>query len=178
MATQRTGRPRGRPRKAKPPPRRYGRPDYDFLTDPDRYDVALLDAMIALEIGSERACAMGIAALEVGWPGRPPEHSAKYVGLIVTNWRGGTKPGVTKPTTLAGRVATLRDKRRKTTSDPAKPEGRWRRVMAWCFKAALATSTPDIAKAQIAHWAELIGEGDFARKVLFAMVDAKFALPD
>jgi hypothetical protein len=138
----------------------------------------LLDAMVALEIGSERACALGIIVQEVGWPGRRPEPSSKYPGLIVTNWRQQTKPGVSKPATIAGRAATLREKRRRAPPDPKSPAGDWRRAMCCCFAALLVATEAERAKATVAHYSGLIGEDVFAREVLFKMIDAKFSPPE
>jgi hypothetical protein len=148
------------------------------LRDPDRYPVTLLDAMIELEMGSERACALGIIVQEVGWRGRPPEPSSKYPGLVVTNWRQKTKPGVSKPATIAGRAATLREKRRRAPTDSKLPAGRWRRAMVWCFRVVLAARDRDSAKAAVTYWTILIGEGEFARNVLYKMIDAKFSPPE
>jgi hypothetical protein len=178
MVSRRTGRPRGRPRKPKPPPQAHGRPKYKFARDPDRYVVALLDAMLMLEMGSERACAMGIAAQAVGWQGRRPTLSIVHPGLIVTNWRKQTKPGIRKPKTLEGRAAVLREKRRRAPTNPIEPAGRWRQVMGWCFKAVLAAGDAKTTKAAVARWADLIGEGAFARQVLYSMIDAKFSPPE
>jgi hypothetical protein len=176
VVSPRTGRPVGRPRKPKPKPKPHGRPRYDFLSDSDRFPVTLLDAMIELGMGSERACALGIIVQEVGWPGRPPEPSSKYPGLIVTNWRRETKPGVSKPKTIAGRAATLREKRRCAPTDPTLR--RWRRVMVQCFKVVLAARDPGSAKAAVMYWASLIGECVFAREVLCKMIDVKFSPPE
>jgi hypothetical protein len=134
--------------------------------------------MLALQMGSERACAMGIAAQEVGWQGRRPTPSIVHPDLIVTNWRKETKPGVRKPATTQGFAATLREKRRRAPTNLSEPAGRWRRVMGWCFKAVLAAGNPKTAKTAVAQWADLIGEGVFARKVLHRMIDAEFASPD
>jgi hypothetical protein len=178
VVSPRTGRPVGRPRKPKQRPKPHGRPKYDFLSDCDRFPVTLLDAMIELGMGSERACALGIIVQEVGWPGRPPEPSSKYPGLIVTNWRRETKPGVSKPVTIAGRAATLREKRRRAPTDQTLPAGRWRLVMIQCFKVVLAARDPGSAKAAVMYWASLIGECVFAREVLVKMIDAKFSPPE
>ena len=101
MVTKPTGKPVGRPRKPRPPRRaRAGRPTLPFRKDPDCYAVALLDAMLALEMGSERACAMGIAALQVG-----TETGSRRIlnGRVVTNWhRKHTRPG-SMAATLRGR---------------------------------------------------------------------------
>jgi GAF domain-containing protein len=95
MVTKPTGKPVGRPRKPRPPRRACaGRPTLPFRNDPDRYAVALLDAMLALEMGSERACAMGIAALQVGI-----EAGSRRIlnERVVTNWhRKHTGQSVTR----------------------------------------------------------------------------------
>jgi hypothetical protein len=86
MASKRTGRPVGRPRKPKPRRRpRAGRPPLNFKDDPDRYAVALDDALLAFEMASERTCA---AVLAQPMP----------------------------MTTLAGRAAGLRGKQRRCRS--------------------------------------------------------------
>jgi hypothetical protein len=54
MVTKRTGRPVGRPRKEKPPPRPAHRPAVPFLEDPDRYRVAAFLATQATTKGGAK----------------------------------------------------------------------------------------------------------------------------
>jgi len=66
MVTPRTGGLRGRPRKPRSLSRPKGRPRVPFLRDPDRYRVALLDAMLAVKMGSLRACSTAVVVLDIG----------------------------------------------------------------------------------------------------------------
>jgi RNA polymerase sigma factor (sigma-70 family) len=62
--TEPSGRPRGRPRKERPPrPSREEKFARAFLCDPDRFAVALIDAMLKLERGTARACVRVVAAV-------------------------------------------------------------------------------------------------------------------
>ena len=101
MVSKPTGRPIGRPRKPRStPPSREQKLAQKFLRDGDRYAVALLDAMLALEMGSERACAVGVAVWQVGIEADPPRVSAD--GRVVTNWeRERTQKG-SQAATLGG----------------------------------------------------------------------------
>jgi hypothetical protein len=173
MTTKPTGRPVGRPRKPRPPRRpRVGRPAQPFLEDPDRYAIALLDAMLALEMGSARACAMGVAVWQVGSQADPPRVLA---GRVVTNWeRRRTRKNSTAGT-LEGRAVTLRTKQRRSCTEQ---EGRWRVAMAKAFTLVLRARDPAAVKLAILAHAISIGEGEFAGRVMLPMLDAKFSSPE
>lgn len=166
-----TGRPVGRPRKSRPPRRpRAGRPQQNFRDDPDRYAVALLDAMLALEVGPERACAMGIAAWQVGIEGDPQRVSSD--GRVVTNWeRWRTRMGALAAT-LRGKEATLRAKQRRIRSAE---ERTWRAAMASAFMLVLGARDPEAVKATVLARAQSVGEGEFARWFMLPMLAAKFS---
>jgi hypothetical protein len=173
VVTPRTGRPRGRPRKPASPakPRRsVGHPPLSFSDDPDRYRVACLDALLALGIGSERACARALAALDVAIE----DGAEKFApdGRVVTTWkRFTTRVGATAATP-DGRAETLREKQRRCRSPE---EANWRRAMSFCFKVALHPRDRLRAKAGVLTLATVVGEGDFAQRVLWPMIDARFS---
>jgi hypothetical protein len=156
MVSKPTGRPRGRPRKERPPPpTRQEKFACKFLEDPDRFGVAMLDAMLALEMGTERDCALAIAAVLVG-----VERDASRISgdMVSTNWEKGlTKPGATAGT-LEGRASTLRVKQGRFRSAA---EVMWRKHMASVFMLALGAQDRD----------------DFGRaiRILQRMIDAKFS---
>jgi hypothetical protein len=170
MVTKPTGKPVGRPRKPRPPRRACaGRPTLPFRNDPDRYAVALLDAMLALEMGSERACAMGIAALQVGI-----EAGSRRIlnERVVTNWhRKHTGPG-SLAATLRGRESTLRAKQRRIRSAE---ERTWRTTMASTFMLVLGARDPEAVKAAVLARAQSVGEGKFAKHLMLPMLAAKFS---
>ena len=174
MVSKRTGRPVGRPRKLRPPRRpRAGRPLRVFLQDADRYAVALLDAMLAIELGPERACALAIAAWEVGIEGNPP---LVLPGQVSTNWeRRRTKMGA-NAATLEGRAATLRGKQRCRPRDPQ--DVIWRRAMGAAFMLVLQARDPETARPVILQRAESVGEGEYARRKMLPMLYAKFSPPE
>lgn len=133
--------------------------------DPDRYAVVVLDAMLALRIGSERACTTFVASWQVGVEGDPP---------IPGRWqwlRFLTKPGA-HAGTLEGRAASLREKQRRCRSAE---EATWRRWMASAIMATVGTRDPESAKTVVLERAERVGEGDFARRVLWRLIDARFS---
>ena len=131
MASPRTGRPRGRPRKPKPPARPRGNQPYDFFRDPDRYAIALLDVLLADGAGSARDLSFAIAAWQVGIEAESPS-GAKHPGLVATHWlTKRTIPGA-RAATLEGRAATLRQKQARKTIPTAQAE--WRTTMASCFQ--------------------------------------------
>ena len=169
MVTKPTGKPVGRPRKPRPPRRvRAGRPTLPFRNDPDRYAVALLDAMLALEMGTGRACAIGIAAWQVGIEGDAPRVSDD--GRIVKNWeRERTKRG-SLAGTLEGRALTLRSKQRRCRSAD---ESQWRKAIASAFMLALRAPDRGASKRTILERADGVGEREFARRVMVQMLEEK-----
>ena len=88
--------------------------------------------MLALEMGSERACAMGIAAVEVGVEGDPQRVSGD--GLVVTNWERWR-------TRMGAMAATLRrpslDIASQAAPRPQRGGGTWRTAMASAFMLVL-----------------------------------------
>lgn len=173
MVSKPTGRPVGRPRKERPPPLTVEQKRAcTFLKDPDRYAVALLNALVALRYGSERACALAIIVWEIGIEGVPPSLSES--GLVVTNWvREKTRKG-SRAGSLRGRVTTLRAKRRRLRS---RIEILWVRVMASAFMLALGARDREAARREILRRAASVGESKFARTVLLPMVEARFDAP-
>jgi hypothetical protein len=167
-----TGRPVGRPRKPRSPlPSREQKLAQKFLRDGDRYADALLDAKLALEMGSERACAMGIAATEVGVEGNPQRVSGD--GRVITNWELGRTIRGAKAGTLEGRASTLRVKQGRVHSAE---EGRWRTAMASAFMLVLgARRDSEAVRSAIVARAESVGEGEFARWFMLPMLAAKFS---
>ena len=134
MVSRKTGRPVGRPRKARQT--RAQKREQKFLSDPDRFAVALLDAMLALEMGSERACALLVATMLVGVEAKPSQICAERPWLSLDEWwlnrtRKGPRSG-----TLEGRSATLRIKRARIRSLAEKV---WRVNMASAIMLAITT---------------------------------------
>ena len=179
MITPSTGRPRGRPRKPRPPRHpRVGRPRLDFCNDPDRYAIALLDAMLALEMaGSERACALAVATWVVGLEAQPPQGSPPGLTTWVRRRKASrprldTRAGTTAGT-LDGKAATLRIKQRRCRSVT---EAGWRKAMASAFMLVFGARDQEVVKPIILQRAAAVGEGGFAKRVVWSMVDAKFSL--
>ena len=168
MVTKRTGNPRGRPPKPMPPRRDRGRPTkfFSIRNDPARFQIAMLDAMLALQWGSERACAAAIVAYLISFEASPPELRAD--GYVVTRWRG-TKPGAAA--TIDGRVATLREKRRIYRSEI---DLGWRTAMGAAFQAVLAV--PDRGQAEsIAMLAATMAGEEREHARLLQLIAARFS---
>jgi hypothetical protein len=128
--------------------------------------------MLALELGSERACSIAIAAWQVGL-----QLDSQVGGWIA--WAvSPTLKGATAAT-LPGRADTLRGKQRRTCSGS---DAAWRTAVAGAFMLALGAREREAVKRAILWRAETAGEGEFARAVIWPMVDAKFgadvALPE
>jgi hypothetical protein len=122
--------------------------------------------MLALEMGSERACSIAVAAWEVGVP-----LQAQHAGW--TSWAlKPTRMGATAAT-LEGRAATLRGKQRRPCGAN---DAVWHRAMGSAFMLVLGARDPEAAKLAIIARAESVGEGDFARRVMLPMLAAKFPL--
>jgi hypothetical protein len=181
MVSKPTGRARGRPRKpAKPKLQRgVGRPKFDFRRNRYRHAVALLDAMLALDmpvarrgkrlVASERACAKAVAVWLVGVEGDaerlPPDHRH-----VVTNWDPNQTLRGATAATLDGCAASLREIRRRYCS---LGEAAWRRCMASAFMIVLGARDREHCKAAVLERCQRIGEDEFARTVLWPMIDAK-----
>src|SRR6266536_1005974 len=174
MVSKPTGRPRGRPRKERPPSLSAEEKLLrKFLRDPDRLSIALMDALLELGAG-ERACAMAIAVLMLGVEGDLPRNNSE--GLIVTNWeKEKTKKGASAGTP-EGRASTLRVKQDRCRSTG---EAIWRGHMAGAFMAVLRPSgDPETAKAAVVERVILSGEPYFEHVILilWRLIDAKLPL--
>jgi hypothetical protein len=168
MVSKPTGRSRGRPRKWRPPkPSREEKLAEKFLRDPDRFGVAMLEAMLAFEMASERHCALAIAALLVGVEGDPPHDHGDRIAMNYETKH--TRVGATSGT-LEGRASTLRVKQGRCRSAA---ERVWRKAMAGAFMRALGARDREAVKVVIVERVMASGERDPARAVLilWRMVD-------
>jgi hypothetical protein len=164
VVSKKTGRQVGRPRKVPvPAPSREQKLARKFLTDPDRHAVALLDAILALEMGSKRDCATAIAAQLIGVAGEPPQISIGRPGFICTSWeRNRTRRGATAGT-LEGRASTLRFKQNRFRSAA---EMVWRKNMASAFMLAIGARDPGAAMAAVFERVCVSGDPDPVRSLL------------
>jgi hypothetical protein len=175
MVTKPTGKPVGRPRKPRPTRRpKAGRPLLEFRDDPDRYAIALLDALLALGMSSERACSLGVATWVVGLELNKPRPSPLGHHIITTWANKPTRSGATAGT-LKGKAATLRIKQRRCRSAA---EGAWRKAMGFAFMLVIGARDQKGVKPIILQRAAAVGEEEFAKRVMLPMVDAKFAVPE
>ena len=167
MVTKRTGRPRGRPRNPPPskPPQPRGRPKFSSIRDdPDRFEIALLDAMLALRWGSERTCATAIVTTMLAAEVDSPRVRAD--GYVVTSWQwiGG------RAATIEGRVSTLRKERHAYQS---KTDLHWRTAMSAAYRVAMTSPEKAQAEHLTLRLARIAGEeGELPR--LRRMIDARF----
>ena len=147
-----------------------GRPRSRLINDSDKYVVACIDGLMALDFGVEHACAMGVAALLVGITGEADRFDGRHV---VTNWeRYRTRAAPQMPATLEGLVSTFRDKRRRYR---AADDLRWRTAMGAAFQAVFALTDQQQAKRAALIAAMTVGEAEFARAKLWPMIDARFS---
>jgi hypothetical protein len=170
VVTKPTGRPRGRPRKERPPkPSSEARFARRFLRDPDRFAVAMLDAVLALAAGSERDCALAIAVLLVGVEGDQPRPDG---ARTVTNWLTDLTRRGAKAATPEGRASTLRVKQGRCRSSV---EASWRKAIASAFMLAIGACDREVVRATVAKRVMASGEPDLARATLIVwrMIDAK-----
>jgi hypothetical protein len=156
--------------------RRRGRPRYNFFADPERFAVAFLDALMALdELGALKVSegdAFKTAAVQI--VGVPME--LKTVEPRRKRGRGPV-PGGTNiaydgrgPATIAGKADTLRRKYKRSCP----PEvAAWRLAMARGFMLALTGRDRDRCAAEIARLAASVGEASYATAVLLPMLAAK-----
>lgn len=197
MVTKPTGKPRGRPRKERRPSNPIGRPPVSFLKDPDRYHVALLEALLALDgvycsanpsrkPASLRTCSWIAAAWDVGQEVKGPFFKRRTVRDVTLFGRRddpgsfvgfkGTKAAHGVAATIDGRARTLRKKYKEAC---APEEINWRGNVAACLMLGLAPSDElEKAKLKVLKHADWAGERDFAIKVIFPMIESKLASPE
>jgi hypothetical protein len=140
--------------------------------DPDRLEIAMLDAMLALGLGSERACAAAIVTNLIGVELQPPKLVTRAgQTYVATSWRG-TQRG-TNAATLEGRIATLREKRRDYQSEA---DVNWRTAMGAAFQAVLDPNIPDRAQAEsIAQFAVIMAGEERELSRLLRLIAARFS---
>ena len=180
MVTKPTGRPRGRPAKAPTPKKARGRPSIPFLSHPDRYLVAMMDAHAMINDTSKRKAATFIAAMQVGNEvGVPPEFAVNCPpGFVPIGWGPrvsnaatlvNTKPGAVAGS-IDGRAATLREVARESRSDP--DAVRWRINMASVFFVVHSPlALRPYAKDCVLMLAAQIGETAVAINHILPMID-------
>jgi hypothetical protein len=147
-----------------------GRKRLRLIDDPDRYMIALIDALIAQGRGSEYACAMSIATLLIGIEGEAPKLSTDGRHIVTTWGRYQTKAEPGTAMTLGGRVSTFRAKRRRYRSAA---DLRWRTTMGAAFQAVFTLTDRPQAKRVALAAAKIVGETEFAYRVLWPMIDGE-----
>jgi hypothetical protein len=157
MVTLRTGRPRGRPRK-------------NWRTDPERFALPFIDALVA--VGVSETGAFEIAAAQL--VGEPVE--VRLVGPRRKRGRGAVPGGVLvsyEPRhRLETKAAALRRKYKKPMSAEA---GRWRIAMGRAFVLALTAKDKARCAIKIRELAAAVGEHQAAQTLL---ASKNLCLPD
>jgi hypothetical protein len=166
MATPKTGRPRGRPRKPKPEENsaklKRGRQKLDPLADPDRYAVALIRALTAIGIANERPAAETVAAFING---NEISSGTRSDGMVFISFE-------MRNVTVAGRYSTL--KKKLDRNFITQKEAEWHLAMSTAFTIALGAKHP-LELHQIMTFARAVGEDEFAKRVLIPMAKARIS---
>src|SRR4051812_11871258 len=166
MVTPRTGKPRGRPRKS-------------FLEDPERYAIALSDALAALGLSEPDSFAFAAAILmgeEVAIEWLPNGGARIRYGRVCA-------PGE-PTTTILGKADTLRGKAKHRARKGAKltpftrDEMHWRQHMALCIMVVLGAKDEVRCAEKVRQLAAEIGEAEFCESQLIPMLKRKFEPPD
>ena len=140
-----------------------GRPPIAWTADPDRYAVALLDALLAFEMASERQCALFVAAMVLGQRGEiSPDTLHLYPGMMGDSYKKIFGSGE-NTVTFDGRAATLRQKYHAKL-DPA--AAKWRSAMGAIFMLVIGAKDRDWGRCEALKRAVAIGEDTFVRDVL------------
>jgi hypothetical protein len=156
MATRKTGRPRGRPRKS-------------FKTDPDRFPAALADCLTALGV-SERVALDLAVAIYTGSEVIMPD--AGGISLKIR-----PRPGA--PAAIKTKAEWLRQKRRQP--DWNGPEAAaWRKAMAMAWTLAIrgARGRGATIETMIRALARQAGESAHAEAILIPAFQGKTEVPD
>jgi hypothetical protein len=146
------------------PGARRGRPPVAWTKDPHRYAVALLDALLAFEMASERQCALLAAAIMLGERVEKISLDAlnRHPGMIGEAYDKAFGSGESTAT-FEGRAATLRQKYR-AKCNPATAQ--WRIAMAGIFMLVIGAKDREKVKREALARAAEIGEEVFVRDVL------------
>jgi hypothetical protein len=167
MVSRKTGRPRGRPQ-------------LDFLQDPDRFAIALAFALTTLG-HSENTAFRAVAVLAFGHKASAEEVAPRRKrgrgvipgGLLVTYERAARRGGATG--SLAGRATSLRQKAARIGRDPKAVA--WLLQMQAAFTLALqAASSVERCAARILELGQLVIEGKLAEDRLLTKLSGE--LPD
>lgn len=165
MVTPRTGRPRGRPKK-------------NFLDDPERYAVALSDALHSLGMTGKDAFTFVAAVLAA----QETKISKLEDGSANIRYESALPGGPS--VTIAGKADTLRGKSklRPRKGSPQKAiseeEAHWRKMMALAFAIALKAKDEIRCSILIRQIVAEVGEVSFGETYLLPMLRAKFQPPD
>lgn len=173
MATPKTGNPPGAPPK-------------DFLSDPDRYTIALATMLFDIIRNRRKALMFAIAWMEAIEIKNPSRGGLKArVNRALAEGRSGLvafrlpsddwRDGHGDP--WEARISTLTKKiKRKVSGDPEKL---WLEAMGAAFKAVVLAKEPHPnVVAYIVAVASAVGERECAVRVLIPMLRAKFEPPE
>ncbi len=165
MVTPKTGKPRGRPTKL-------------LTEDPERYAIALSDALQAMGMGEKDSFYLS-AALMFSEAVDSAEMADGRVRVTYESARPGF-PSVTisgKSDTIRGK-SKLRRKRGQQEVGVRPEDAAWRKHMGLAFIVALSTKDFGVGCASIRSLADSVGENAFAEAVLIPMLQQKFQPPD
>jgi hypothetical protein len=146
-----------------------GRPQYDFLHDPERYAIAYVDALVVLGV-SETDAFKAAAAHIVGIP-----TGCRTVGSRRKRGRGLVQGGMLinydRKNRIEGKAVTLRRKFKQST---APEELVWRVTMGRAFLLALRGRDLHRCASKIEELAKSVNEAHYAHAQLLPLLAAKF----
>lgn len=150
MVTPRTGRPRGRP-------------SWDWRTDPDRFAIAMADALMALGKTEREAVDFAVISFDM------TVRRARSMMLDGASFELRSEPGMAA--TVKGRASTIRQ--RKNINPVPSGFGEWRKAMGLAFMLAFNPKDKDACALRVL---ELATEADRLRgKVGIDGQDRQFA---
>jgi len=165
MVTPKTGKPRGRPPKS-------------FRRDPERYAIALSDALQLLGL-TEKSSFDLVAALIVG---RETTSNIVADGRLKVQYESALpgSPSVTilgKSDTIRGK-SKLRARKGSERKELSLDDANWRLKMALAFAATFSAKDLKSGADLICQLTSEINESKYAEAVLLPMMKAKFDPPD
>jgi hypothetical protein len=155
MVSPQTGRP-------------CGRPPYDFLGDPERYAISLIDALVVLgtsETDAFKIAAAQIVGIPMGCRTVDPRRK-RGRGLV----QGGELINYDRKIRIEGKAVTLRRKFKQST---APEELAWRVTMGRAFLLALRGKDLHRCASKIEELAKSVNEAQYAQAVLLPLLAAK-----
>ena len=157
MVTKRTGRPRGRPK-------------LEFLDDPDRYRLALIDAVMEIyALDFEPAARLALATEGRPIPPEPVQLSRAAQKRFDQGWAVLSIERIKPPQTMDAQIDNLRRKWKQLSDDAAVKVWRYNMRNAWINTLQYERCGP-VAELLVFKCCEAAGEARYAKQFMLPLL--------